>query len=125
VTVVVRLLADVPHLTDAVGDLGASWLAPGRDELPVTFVAVDATGTPLGAVTLDQGPRVVDLVVRADMRDRGIGRALLSRLERFAVGRDMPEIWVTAEARDVDFFERCGWRSTEQDGTRTVLRKVT
>ncbi len=123
-TVAVRLLADVPHLADAVGDLGATRLAAGRDELPVTFVAVDAAGTALGAATLGQGPRIVDLVVRADMRNRGIGRMLLSRLERFAVGRDLPEIWVSAAAGDVDFFERCGWRRTEQEGSRTVLRKV-
>jgi len=124
VTVAVRLLADVPHLADAVGDLGLTRCVPGREQLPVTFVAVDDAGEALGAATLGAGPWVSDMVVRRDMRDRGIGRMLLSRLERFATGRDLSQIWVSAAEPEVAFFERCGWRSTDQDGSSTVLSKV-
>ena len=124
VTVAVRLLADVPHLTDAVGNLGLTRCVAGREELPVTFVAVDDSGEALGAATLGAGPWVSDMVVRHDMRDRGIGRMLLSRVERFAVGRDLSQIWVSVAESDVAFFERCGWHTTDQDGASTVLSKV-
>ena len=116
-TVAVRLLADVPQLAGAVAELGLRTCAPGRDDLPVTFVAVDDAGAALGAATLGDGPWLSDLVVRPDMRERGIGSMLLARLERFAVGRDIDQLHVTAGPADVDFFLRCGWRPTETDGT--------
>src|SRR5205809_5720523 len=103
----VRLLADMPQLVTAVGQIrwrewggvperaDLSWWVEvtereaGREELPVTFVAVAAGGEPLGAVGLgefdiaerrDRSPWVLGMVVRPDCRGRGIGRLLLSRL---------------------------------------------
>jgi GNAT superfamily N-acetyltransferase len=160
VTIAIRLLADLPQLIEQVARL--RWLEwhdehhldhwmevtrreAGRDELPVTWVAVDAAGSVVGAVGLgpfdpptdspglvrgtaveerpELTPWVWGLVVRADMRDRGVGRMLLSRLERFAVGRGHSEIWVSTGPPAVAFYERCGWRSVEQIGPSTILRK--
>jgi GNAT superfamily N-acetyltransferase len=147
VTIAVRLLADLPHLVEPIGRLRWQewherghldfWVdttgrEAGRDELPVTWVAVDPTGAAVGAVAL--GPHDVDerpeltpwvwgLVVRADIRDRGVGRMLLSRLERFAVGRGYPEIWVATGPPAETFYERCGWRTVERIGTTNVMRK--
>ena len=146
-TIAIRLLADLPQLIEPVARL--RWLEwhdehhldhwmevtrreAGRDELPVTWVAVDAAGSGVGAVGLgahdveerpELTPWVWGLVVRADMRDRGVGRMLLSRLERFAVGRGHSEIWVSTGPPAVAFYERCGWRSVEQIGPSTILRK--
>jgi GNAT superfamily N-acetyltransferase len=114
----VELLADVPHLIEPVGRMRfAEWghdgdvdewidttrREAGRDELPVTWVAVDETGAALGAVALGTSdvpgrpeltPCVWGMVVRAGLRGRGIGRLLLRRLERFAVDRGHPVVWV-------------------------------
>jgi GNAT superfamily N-acetyltransferase len=133
VTITVRLLADLPELVGTVGELRFRewpadgdrdhWVAvtareAGREELPVTWVAVDASGAAVGAVALgssdvDPCPSVWGMVVREDMRHRGVGRLLLSRLERFAVGRGYTEIWVSTGGPAVAFYERCGWRGTD------------
>lgn len=146
-TIAVRLLADLPQLIEPVARM--RWLEwhehghldhwidttgreAGRDELPVTWVATDQAAGAVGAVAL--GPHHMDgrpeltpwvwgLVVRADMRNRGVGRLLLSRLERFAVTRGFSEIWVATGPPAHTFYERCGWRATERIGTTNVLRK--
>ena len=146
-TIAVRLLADLPQLIEPVARL--RWLEwprhghldhwmdttgreAGRDELPVTWVATDQAAGAVGAVALGPGnlderpeltPWVWGLVVRADMRNRGVGRLLLSRLERFAVTRGDPEIWVATGPPADTFYERCGWRAIERIGATNVLRK--
>ncbi|WP_250031986.1 hypothetical protein [Paractinoplanes maris] len=67
VRVLVRLLADVPDLIEPIGRLRCAewdsadrvdeWISTtrreaGRNDLPVTWVAVDEIGTALGAVAL-------------------------------------------------------------------------
>ena len=135
---VVLLLADVPHLVDAVGDMRwrewgdeagredlSFWVRvtrqeAGREELPVTFIAVDPEGNALGAVGLGE----YDI---PEQRGRGVGRHLLEALEAFADGRGYRTIWVATGPRAVGFYERCGWRSTEQltttEGETTVLAR--
>ena len=148
------LLADVPHLVDAVGDMrwrewgdeagredlsfwvGVTRQEAGRDELPVTFIAVDPEGNALGAVGLgeydiperrDRSPWVLGMIVVPEQRGRGVGRHLLEALEAFADGRGYRTIWVATGPRAVGFYERCGWRSTEQlttaEGETTVLAR--
>lgn len=151
---VVLLLADVPHLVDAVGDMRwrewgdeagredlSFWVRvtrqeAGREELPVTFIAVDPEGNALGAVGLgeydiperrDRSPWVLGMIVVPEQRGRGVGRHLLEALEAFADGRGYRTIWVATGPRAVGFYERCGWRSTEQltttEGETTVLAR--
>lgn len=62
----------------------------GRENLPITLVAIDADREALGAVGVDNAdqelstserdgrtPWLVGMVVRADVRQQGIGRALV------------------------------------------------
>ena len=95
----------------------------GRDALPVTFVAVDALGEAVGAVGLgefdleerrDRSPWVLGLIVRADRRGAGIGRALLAGLDSFAAGRGDARLWVATGDPAVAFYQRCGWRLEER-----------
>lgn len=148
VTVLVRLLADVPHLCEPVGrmrfaewaddgDDVADWISvtrreAGRDEPPVTWVAIDDTGTALGAVALGTSdvpgrpeliPCVWGMVVRADVRRRGIGRLLLQRLESFAAGRGYATLWVLTGPPAVEYYESCGWQRAEELPDGTLLRK--
>ena len=152
----VHLLADVPQLVRTVGEIRwkewghapepedlSSWVEitareAGRQQLPVTFVAVDARGEALGAVGLgefdiaerrDRSPWVLGMVVRSDRRGQGVGRLLLSRLERFASDRSHPDVWVATGGSAVGFYRRCGWEVIERlqlasGETSTVLRKL-
>jgi acetyltransferase len=58
------------------------------------FVALDAGGAILGVgrIVLDAGGEIA-LIVRSDMKHRGIGEALLDHVTRFARARGLPEIY--------------------------------
>jgi predicted N-acetyltransferase YhbS len=147
VSVLVHVLADVPDLIEPIGrmrcaewgsaDTVDEWISTtrreaGRNDLPVTWVAVDGTGTALGAVALGPSdvpgrpelmPCVWGMVVHADRRGRGVGRLLLQRLERFAVDRGYPSVWVATGPSAVGYYERCGWRRAEELPDGTLLCK--
>ncbi len=57
------------------------------------FVALDPDGAILGVarIVLDAGGEIA-VIVRSDMKHRGIGDALLERIVRFAHGRGLAEI---------------------------------
>ena len=142
-----HLLADVAHLVEPIGRMRfAEWgnddsvaehiaitgREAGREDLPVTWVAVDETGTALGAVALGTSdvpgrpelvPCVWGMVVRTDVRRRGIGRLLLQRLERFAASRGYATVWVLTGPSAVGYYERCGWHRMEERSDGTLLRK--
>jgi predicted N-acetyltransferase YhbS len=142
----VQLLADLPHLIEPIGrmrfaewggDDVAEWISitrdeAGREDLPVTWVAVDDSGVALGAVALGPSdvpgrpeltPCVWGMVVSPSHRGRGIGRLLLQRLERFAAARGYPAVSVLTGPPAVGYYERCGWRRTEELPSGTLLRK--
>ena len=108
VVTVISLLADEPECIPAVADMRwrewghppepedpSWWLETtsreaGRIELPVTFVAVDASGDAIGAVGIDEydlderretSPWITGMIVRGDRRGLGVGTALMSRAE--------------------------------------------
>jgi GNAT superfamily N-acetyltransferase len=144
--IVVRLLADAPHLIEPIGRLRCAewghrdadaWISitrreAGRQDLPVSWVAVDDTGAALGAVALGPSdvaarpelvPSVWGMVVRPDARRRGVGAMLLRHLEQFAVEQGHTAVWVSTGSPAVGFYERCGWRRTEEMPGATLLRK--
>ena len=149
VTVLVQLLADLPDLIEPIGrmrfvewgddDNVDEWISTtrreaGREDLPVTWVAVDETGTALGAVALGPSdvpgrpelvPCVWGMVVRSDLRGRGIGRLLLQRLERYAADHRYPAVWVLTGPPAVGYYERCGWQRAAELPAGTLLRKQT
>lgn len=116
----------------------------GRDRLPVTFVAVPGSGptspppepcsaveaqpgpgdeTVLGGVGLsefdppeirDRSPWVVGMIVHPDHRGRGIGRALMTRAERYAVATGAAHLWVATGGPAIDFYRRCGWQVAQR-----------
>lgn len=137
--VAIKLLADVPELVEAVGEIRwREWGRPpepvelswwvdctrreaGRDDLPVTFVAVGSDGEAVGAVGLgqfdieerrDRSPWVLGMVVTPEHRGRGTGQRLMARVEEFAADRGYAEMWV-ATGPAATFYQRCGWRPTE------------
>ena len=135
----VTLLADSLTSAQAVSDMRYQewghppesedpqwWLATtlreaGRYELPVTFVAKDASDAVLGAVGLDEydlderrdtTPWVTGMIVRRDHRGNGIGRALMMHLEQWAAQHHITEAWVGTDLA-LGFYQRCGWKLQE------------
>jgi len=136
----IDLLADRPDLIDEVGMMRwREWGRPpepedpqwwtdatrreaGREGLPVTYVAVSATGELLGAIGLgefdiaerrDRTPWVLGTVVQPDRRGAGIGRRLLRRTEQHAAEVGFQTIWVANEGRALGFYSACGYRYVE------------
>lgn len=147
----ISLLADKPDLIAAVAEMRwrewghapepedvSWWLTTttreaGRDDLPVTFVAVDDSGHAVGAVGLDQfdlderrdrSPWVTGTIVRHDRRQSGTGRALMERLEEWAASRGVSEAWVGTEQAK-KFYRRCGWVPVETFTSRSSGQPVT
>ena len=143
----VRLLADSPDLIEPIGRMRCAewghhdnlheWISitrseAGREDLPVTWVAVDETGAAVGAVALGSSdvpdraeltPCIWGMVVRTDLRRSGIGRLLLQRLERYAADHGHRDVWVLTGPPAVGYYERCGWRRAEELPAGTLLRK--
>lgn len=145
-SVSVELLADHAHLVPSIGEIrwkewaadevkfGAlekakvDWwvdttdLEAGRDELPITWVALDEKGSGLGAVGLgefdleerrDRSPWVLGMIVEESRRGNGIGRQLLTTLEAWARDRAYAQVWVATGDEAIDFYRSCGWQLTE------------
>ena len=139
----VVLLADHPALVREVGVLRWTewgyddpspdeWIAvsareAGRDELPITLVAIDEDDAVVGVVGLDTAddaltdeerdrrtPWLVGLVVRREARRRGIGRILLRALEDVVRTHGHDRVWVVTGSNADDFYRACGWIDVEQ-----------
>jgi len=142
----VHLLADHPHLINPIALLRwrewgrdqslTDWIKitareTGRDEIPVTWVAVDDQGAALGAVAIgdhedvrpDLSPWVWGMIVRPDARGQGVGRRLLDRLSTFAQVKGHSQVWVATGDPAVEFYERCGFRRVDQQAETHVLVK--
>jgi GNAT superfamily N-acetyltransferase len=142
----IELLADHAELIPAVGHLrwrewgcGADWpedperaeLAwwvdvtareSGRDDLPVTLVALDQGGAAVGAVGLgrfdpdecrDRSPWVLGMIVQPDLHGLGIGCLLLEALRAWAAEHRHQQLWVATGDPAVGFYQACGWTLTE------------
>jgi GNAT superfamily N-acetyltransferase len=105
----------------------------GRDALPVTWVAVDAGGQAVGVVGLgefdppelrDRTPWVLGMVVDPVRRGLGVGRALLSRVDEFAVQCGHSVVWVATGGPAVPFYEACGYEVWQLLPDSTILRRV-
>jgi len=83
----------------------------------VTLAAIDVAGDAVGAVGLDRvddelsaaeragrAPWIVGMVVRAEHRERGVGRQLLERLQEAAASLGHPRTWVATGDEAVGFY---------------------
>ena len=139
----IALLADHVTLVPQVGEMRwrewghgetslAQWIGVtarenGREDLPVTLVALDGSGHAVGAVGLgaaddalteeerrSREPWLLGLVVHRDSRHRGIGRHLVAALENLARERGFVDLWVATGDDAVGFYQRCGWSVQEK-----------
>ncbi len=137
----IRLLADEPGLIPEVARLRwaewgnwpdspdlAEWTdittqEAGHDALPVTFVAADRAGAAAGAVALGEfepperqqvSPWIMGMIVRPELRGRGIGRLLLQALLAWAAAQHgYRQFWVATGDEAVGFYQACGWTLTD------------
>jgi GNAT superfamily N-acetyltransferase len=152
----IELLADHPHLIREVAEIRyqdwgqpegpqdrAWWVAittheAGREQIPVTWVAIDDQGHALGCVALDEfdieerhdrSPWVTGVIVETRHRSLGIGARLMEVLEAWAHEHGYLRAWVGTGGRAVDFYQKCGWVLEESfqrpDGEAvTILTKA-
>jgi GNAT superfamily N-acetyltransferase len=131
---VIAVLADHPELIEPVARLRwMEWGHPpepvdfdfwlettaneaGRDDIPVTWVAIE-DGSALGAVGVlrfdpddfrDRSPWLVGMIVAPDRRGEGIGSELVSTLEGWVASQGFDKLWV-ATATAEGFYRKCGW----------------
>jgi GNAT superfamily N-acetyltransferase len=140
----IELLADNPHLIPTIGQMRyKEWGEPstigstglddwieitsteaGRDELPVTWVAIDKYGDALGAAGLMSGPdiedrpefcpSVVGVIVDPRRRGIGVGRRLLAAIEHWAHGHGITRLYVVTGDDAAGFYRKCRWVLVEE-----------
>jgi GNAT superfamily N-acetyltransferase len=106
----------------------------GRGQVPTTLVALLGSD-PAGCVSLIEddlpgciryNPWVASLYVRADLRGRGIGAALLVRICEVADALGLQESFLFTEAQ-APFFRRRGWSDVGPSACNghpvTILRR--
>lgn len=137
----ITLLADRPDLAAKWAEL--HWREwgdePGREQLswwveeasksvqrtraPAAFIALGADDEVLGGVGLaqfdleerrDRSPWIVGTIVHPDRRGQGIGHALMVRLEAWAAGTGIDQVWVATGGQAVIFYQQCGWERVEE-----------
>jgi GNAT superfamily N-acetyltransferase len=143
----IGLLADFPELIPQVGQIRrAEWGTPpeptdldfwvevtrkeaGRDEMPITWVAVNEQRRAIGAVGIDdfdpnefrdRSPWLVGMVVAPDWRGQGVGKRLVRQLEIWAAGESISRVWVATGPPGGPaelFYRSCAWETV--DGFRT------
>ena len=96
------------------------------DRIPLTLVAIDPRGDPIGSVTLvehdmpDRGdlqhltPWVAGTFVAPDERGKGVGTALMRRAVAEARLLGLPELFLYTSTA-VTFYERLDWVPLRQD----------
>lgn len=133
--------ADCPELIDTVatwqwtewggGDPLEAWTAglrsrTNRDRVPMTFIAVDEAGAPIGSVSIvthdmpdrtdlsHLSPWIAGVLVLASKRGKGVGRLLLrhATAEAERIGADELFLY-TSTVRP--FYERLGWTFLRDD----------
>jgi GNAT superfamily N-acetyltransferase len=63
------------------------------------------------------------MVVRPSHRGLGVGRALLARVDEFAVQCGHRDVWVATGGPAVRFYEACGYAVVERPTESTILRR--
>jgi GNAT superfamily N-acetyltransferase len=138
--ITIQLLADNRHLVPAVGEMRwKEWGHPpepesldwwvdvtareaGREELPITWAAINQHGQAVGAVGLgqfdieerhDRSPWVLGTIVSVQDRGLGIGGKLMRALESCAYQHGYSRAWVATGGRAVRFYQKCGWELAE------------
>ncbi len=135
-TVEIRFLADCPHVVPAIACLQLMAIhspenrdydrsltqyatrAERRDQLPLSLVAFADT-LPVGSVSLVEcdldthahlSPWVASLVVWEEYRGRGIGRALMERVEDVGRSLGFPKLYLYTFSAE-PLYRSMGWKS--------------
>ena len=110
------------ELAERYGSDGDPASRPDPAEVLVFLMATDSDGTPVGAAALcasGEAAEIKRLYVRPHARGRGVGGALLDRLEREAAGRGYGAVRLETGLRQpeaIRLYERRGYRTIDNFG---------
>lgn len=97
---------------------GAAWVAVGAEDVPLAFLAAEATADRL---------HIWEFAVRHELQGRGIGRALMAEAKAWAGARGLRAVTLTT-FRDVPwnepFYRRLGFRTLDERELTAELRTV-
>ncbi|HEX6999000.1 MAG TPA: GNAT family N-acetyltransferase [Gammaproteobacteria bacterium] len=82
-----------------------------RDERCVHVLAyLDAGPVGTGRIDLEAGGKVGRVAVLAPFRRKGVGQAIMERLQEIAAAAGCERVWCHAQVTAVPFYERLGYR---------------
>ncbi len=90
------------------------------------MVAESAQGDVIGAIGIEAHNKVAllrSLVISADAREGGVGRALVERLEALAVSLGVSEVWLLTLEAD-SYFARLGYEAQSRDAVPAPIRST-
>lgn len=90
-----------------------------HDETAIHLAAYDDSGEPVGAGRFrtldDQTGKVERIAVLADYRGRGLGRAIMARIEAIAREESVERLVLHSQTRAAPFYERVGYERVGEE----------
>ncbi len=90
------------------------------------MIAESSQGDVIGAIGIEAHDEVAllrSLVISADAREGGVGRALVERLEALAASLGVKELWLLTIEAD-SYFARLGYETQSRDSAPASIRNT-
>ncbi|TPM28826.1 GNAT family N-acetyltransferase [Mesorhizobium sp. B2-3-4] len=87
-----------------------------RDGAPVGTARLDVVGPRLGIVRL--------VAIEAGLQRRGLGRALMGKVETYAHGLGLAQLEVNAARDAEEFYQKLGWATMQADRKNPLMVKA-
>lgn len=87
----------------------------GRDADCVQVLALDNHRTPVGTARMQADGRIGRMAVLPEWRNKGVGSALLAKLQEIARERGIHEVSLHAQTHAADFYRQHGFQAAGEE----------